>query len=143
VTIPVTPEPRVPPPGERPWGPEPTPYEALGGAERVQQLAEAFYDRVEATAPTLRAMLPKDTSVSRRKLTEFLSGWLGGPQLYWEKYGHPRLRMRHFPFAIGDAEAEAWLRCMDEAMAEVGMSEGLAAFLAVRFRESALHLRNQ
>ena len=61
-------------------------------------------DRVDASAPVLRAMLPKDDSVSRTKLYEFLSGWMGGPNLYIEKRGHPRLRMRHFPFAIGRDE---------------------------------------
>jgi hemoglobin len=80
---------------------------------------------------------------SRLKLYEFLSGWLGGPQLYQEKRGHPRLRMRHFPFSIGDAEAKEWMRCMEKAMRQRDLPQQLQTFLTERLLESALHLRNQ
>lgn len=126
-----------------PWGDAASPYEELGGDTVVRQLVEHFYDRVDASAPTLRAMLPKDDSVSRQKLYEFLSGWMGGPNLYVERRGHPRLRMRHFPFAIGEEEAVEWLRCMSEAMDEVGVVGPVRNFLDERFAHSAHWLRNR
>jgi hemoglobin len=132
-----------PAPEGHPWGPEATPYEAIGGDEAVRALSEAFYDRIEAESPSLRAMLPRNTATSRRKLYEFLSGWMGGPQLYIEKRGHPRLRVRHFPFTIGGAEAEEWVRCMEAAMDDVGVGGELRRFLSSRFAISAEHLRNQ
>jgi len=126
-----------------PWGPEYTPYEAIGGDGAVRALCEAFYDRIEAESPTLRAMLPKNTATSRVKLYEFLSGWLGGPQLYIEKRGHPRLRMRHLPFSIGEEEADEWVRCMERAMDDVAVTGPLRGFLSERFHMSAHHVRNR
>jgi hemoglobin len=126
-----------------PWGPEATPYDAIGGDGPVRALADAFYDRIETESPVLRAMLPRDTSTSREKLHEFLSGWMGGPQLYIEKRGHPRLRMRHFPFTIGEAEADEWVRCMELAMDDVSVTGPLRAFLSERFHLSAHHVRNR
>ena len=127
----------------QPWGDETTPYEELGGDERVRDLVERFYDRVDDSAPVLRAMLPKDDSVSRQKLYEFLSGWMGGPPLYMEKRGHPRLRMRHFPFAIGMTEVDEWLRCMNEALDEMGVSGRLRTYLDGQFHRSAHWMRNK
>lgn len=126
-----------------PWGDGETPYDAIGGDRRVRELADTFYDTVDASAPTLRAMLPRDDAVSRDKLYEFLSGWMGGPQLYVEKRGHPRLRMRHFPFAIGVAEVEEWLRCMGEALDALGVDGPLRSFLDERFSHSAHWMRNR
>ncbi|MDQ3782460.1 MAG: group II truncated hemoglobin [Actinomycetota bacterium] len=126
-----------------PWGSHATPYEAIGGDAAVRDLVERFYDRIDAAAPTLRAMLPRNDSTSRVKLYEFLSGWLGGPPRYIEKRGHPRLRMRHFPFAIGDDEVAQWLRCMGEALDEVGIDGELREFLDQQFALSAAHLRNR
>lgn len=129
--------------GPYPWGAAATPYEAIGGDLSVRTLVEAFYDRIEADAPTLRAMLPADTSTSRQKLYEFLSGWLGGPQLYVERRGHPRLRMRHLRFPIGHAEVQEWMRCMELAMDEVVVTEPLRGFLVERLGATADHLRNR
>lgn len=126
-----------------PWGDADTPYAEIGGMDRVRQLVETFYDIVEAESPILREMLPSDTSVSRAKLFEFMTGWLGGPPLYIEKRGHPRLRMRHFPFSIGDYEAAEWMRCMTEALDETKVADPLRAFLIEKLGESALHMRNQ
>ena len=128
---------------DSPWGPAESPYVAIGGEAPVRALAEAFYDRIEAESPHLRAMLPRSTTTSREKLYEFLSGWLGGPQLYIEKRGHPRLRMRHFPFTIGEAEADEWVRCMELAMDDVGVTGRLRTFLSERFHASAHHVRNE
>jgi len=115
----------------------------MGGEDAVRALVKEFYDIVEAESPVLRDMLPTNTSTSRVKLYEFLSGWLGGPPLYIEKRGHPRLRMRHFPFSIGDFEASEWMRCMTAAMNRVGVGGDLKDFLVEKLTESALHMRNQ
>lgn len=135
-------DPRSAPEGHL-WGTEATPYAAIGGDEAVRALSEAFYDRIEAESPSLREMLPKNTSTSRQKLYEFLSGWMGGPQLYLQKRGHPRLRMRHFPFTIGEEEADEWVRCMELAMDDVGVTGELRRFLSSRFHTSAHHVRNR
>lgn len=130
------------PSGRFPWGNADTPYEELGGDERVRALADRFYDVVESSAPVLRAMLPRDTSVSRQKLYEFLSGWTGGPPLYWERHGHPALRMRHAPFVIGEFEAREWSRCMDEAIGSVVGTGELASFLSRELGRAAAQLQN-
>lgn len=130
-------------PDRNPWGPEATPYEALGGETAVRSLVEAFYDRIDAESPALRAMLPKDDSTSRRKLFEYLSGWLGGPNLYVERRGHPRLRMRHLPFPIGQSEADEWMRCMRLAMTETGLRLDVEAYLEARLGPLALHMVNR
>jgi len=126
-----------------PWGDSESPYEELGGEDRLRDLTEAFYDVVEETAPELRAMLPEDTSGSRQKLFEFLSGWMGGPSLYWKKHGHPRLRMRHAPFAIDDHAVLEWSRCLDSALARIETPEQLRVYLATELGKAAVSLRNQ
>ncbi len=136
--------PNPPPSATHPWGDAATPYEEIGGDVEVRRLVDLFYDRIDASAPTLRAMLPKDDSVSRQKLYEFLSGWMGGPSLYIEKRGHPRLRMRHFPFEIGQPEVVEWLRCMGEAMDELPVAhEDLRSYLDGQFERSAYWLQNR
>lgn len=104
---------------------------------------DAFYDRIRDTSPSLKAMHPPDDSESREKLHEFLSGWLGGPQLYMERRGHPRLRMRHMPFAIDEAAVDEWMRCMREAIEERGIDEPLRGFLLERFAHTAAFMRNR
>ena len=126
-----------------PWGDAATPYEEIGGADAVRRLSDTFYDVIEEESPTLRAMLPASTKNTRTKLSMYLTGWLGGPPLYEEKWGHPRLRMRHMPFAIGSAEAEEWMRCMLIAMERTGIEEPLRTFLEERFGPLAMHMRNQ
>ena len=125
-----------------PWGPEETPYDAIGNEEGLRRLVEAFYDRIDAESPVLRAMLPRDDSGSRQKLFEYLSGWLGGPNLYVEKRGHPRLRMRHIAFPIGSDESTEWMRCMRIAMAEAGVVGDIARFLDDRLGPLAAHMEN-
>jgi hemoglobin len=126
-----------------PWGNSETPYDEIGGDGSIRALVENFYDIIEDESPVLREMLPADTSGSRQKLYEYLSGWLGGPPLYAEKQGHPKLRMRHLPFAIGDAEAEEWMRCMSMAMTTSGVEAPLSGFLGQKLADLALHMRNQ
>ena len=132
-----------PPEARRPWGDAATPYDEMGGEERVRALAEAFYDVIDEESPVLRAMLPRDTTGSRQKLFEFLSGWMGGPPLYWERRGHPRLRMRHAPFEIGADEAREWGRCMETAVDRLGVAGALRSFLVAELSRAALQLQNR
>lgn len=126
-----------------PWGDADTPYEEIGGDEAVRALADTFYDVIEEDSPQLRAMLPTSTKNTREKFAMYLSGWLGGPPLYERKWGHPRLRMRHMPFAIGTAEADEWMRCMRTALDRARVSEPLRSFLEDRFGPLTLHMRNR
>lgn len=121
---------------------ERTPYEVLGGDEAVRALVDAFYDRMDQAAPHIRAMHPEDDSSSRDKLYEFLSGWLGGPQLYVQKHGHPRLRMRHAPFPVDQRAVDEWLACMAHAMDARGIEGEVRAFLDERFSHVAHFMRN-
>ena len=125
-----------------PWGDASSPYEELGGEAVLRDLVDRFYDRIAADSPVLRAMHPADDSNSRRNLFEFLSGWMGGPQLYMERKGHPRLRMRHIPFVIGPGEAEEWLRCMRGALADLAVAEPLLTYLDTRLTQTARHVVN-
>ena len=127
----------------RPWGSKETPYEEIGGDPIVRAIADAFYDIVEDESPALRAMLPDDTTGSRAKLYRFLSGWTGGPPLYWEEHGHPRLRMRHVPFPIDEVAAREWARCMAKAIAQVEMPPDAARFLTDQLGKAALSLVNR
>lgn len=129
-------------PTGNPWGDAATPYEELGGEQPLRALVDSFYDRIASDSPSLRAMHPADDRNSRRNLFEYLSGWMGGPNLYAERKGHPRLRMRHLPFAIGNEEADEWMRCMRVALAE-NVAEPLRSYLEERFRQLADHMRNQ
>ena len=124
---------------------EPTPYERLGGAEGVRRLVDHFYAHMDTLpeARTIRAMHARDLSGARDKLFDFLSGWLGGPPLYWQKHGHPRLRARHLPFPIDVEAAAAWMRCMHLALVEVVEDPALRDGLATSFAQVANHMRNQ
>ena len=122
-----------------------SPYDRLGGDAAVRRLVDRFYDRMDATPEyhVIRKLHPADLAGSRDKLYLFLSGWLGGPPLYAEKYGHPMLRARHLPFAIGIAERDAWLACMGEAMAECGIEAGLRTGLMDSLFKTADWMRNR
>ena len=108
----------------------------------LRELVDRFYDLIRDDSPLLRAMHPHEDTNSRRNLFEFLSGWMGGPNLYIERKGHPRLRMRHLPFAIGEAEAEEWIRCMRGALDTVGVIEPLRGYLDARLEQTAHQMRN-
>ena len=123
----------------------PTPYEQLGGEDGIRRLVDRFYDLMD-TAPeaaTVRALHATSLKASREKLRLFMTGWTGGPPLYVERFGHPRLRMRHFPFAIGARERDEWLWCMDRAIAAHEMPGALRAQLRERLHALADHMRNQ
>jgi hemoglobin len=120
-------------------------YDRLGGEAKIRELVDRFYDLMDSRDDTqpLRQMHAKDLRVSRDKLFMFLSGWLGGPQLYMEKYGHPRLRQRHMPFAVDSAARDQWMSCMVQAMADVGIEEGMRQELEAAFFKTADFMRNQ
>jgi hemoglobin len=88
-------------------------------------------------------MLPANTEVSRQKLYEFLSGWTGGPPLYWERRGHPALRLRHAPFPIDQQAADEWTRCLKVALERLNTEAQLAEFLVRELGSAAQQLRNR
>lgn len=121
-----------------------TPFELLGGAEAVQTLVDRFYDLMDTLpeAATIRAMHARSLKSSREKLVLFLTGWLGGPPLYMEKHGHPRLRMRHAPFVIDEDARQAWMLCMRQALDEQVENPDLRRFLDQALDRVAAHMRN-
>jgi hemoglobin len=125
--------------------PAATPYERLGGEAGVRALVDRFYDLMDLEPPYagVRALHPADLAGSRDKLHWFLCGWLGGPDLYIERFGHPRLRARHMPYAIGIAERDQWMACMIQAMQENALDEALAQRLAEAFFGTADWMRNR
>ena len=94
-------------------------------------------------AKTIRGMHPADLIGSREKLFMFLTGWTGGPQLYIERYGHPKLRMRHMPFAVDESARDQWMYCMVTAMHQLGLEEKLMTKLAEQLYGVADFMRNQ
>lgn len=122
-----------------------TPFEWIGGEAKVHELVERFYDLMdlEPRYAELRAVHGSVLEDARQKLFWFLCGWLGGPQHYVERFGHPRLKMRHMPFKVGLVERDQWLACMDQAMLETGVPDGLRAKLKQSFFQTADWMRNQ
>ena len=122
-----------------------TPFDWIGGESKVRQLVDRFYDLMdlEPQYALLRASHGSTLDDARDKLFWFLCGWLGGPQHYQERFGHPRLRMRHMPFSIGIAERDQWLACMDQAMTEVGLDPALQTRLQQSFFQTADWMRNR
>ena len=125
------------------WGDAATPFDAIGGESKIRAVVETFYDRIDSDAPVLRAMLPKDDSTSRRKLGDYLVEWTGGPALYTPQRGHPRMRMRHMPFSIGESEVDEWLACMKYALDTNEVSGPIRSFLDERITALAHHMQNQ
>jgi hemoglobin len=122
-----------------------TAYELIGGEQGVRELVDRFYDLMDQLdeVKDLRAMHAKSLKASREKLFLFLSGWLGGPDLYVRKYGHPRLRARHMPFSIGIRERDQWMLCMHRAMQEMGMDQALREALGEALWKTADFMRNR
>ncbi|MBL9014034.1 MAG: group II truncated hemoglobin [Myxococcales bacterium] len=124
-----------------------TPFEQLGGAERVKAIVETFYDVMSEREPALAQLHPCDergavSRGSRDRFALFLIGWLGGPEDYVLQHGHPRLRMRHGRVPVNLEMRDAWMRCMTAAMEHHGVSGQVRAFLDARFAEVADFLRN-
>ena len=121
-----------------------TPFEWIGGEDRVRAMVDRFYDLMDLDPAytALRAAHGSALEKARLHLFWFLCGWLGGPQHYTERFGHPMLRARHMPFKIGILERDQWLACMDQAMGETGVPDSLRARLRNSFFQTADWMRN-
>jgi hemoglobin len=116
-------------------------YELAGGKPVFVRLVEDFYDRV-AVDPILRPLFPADFQEPKERLALFLVQYFGGPATYSEQRGHPRLRMRHLPFRIGQRERDAWLGHMLAALAESGISEAAQAAMRTYFEDASAFMMN-
>ncbi|WP_019140853.1 group II truncated hemoglobin [Noviherbaspirillum massiliense] len=123
---------------------QPSLFELIGGATKLRELVDRFYDLMdlEPEFAGIRAMHPTTLDGSRDKLYWFLTGWTGGPDLYIERFGHPRLRARHLPYAIATSERDQWMRCMALAMEDVGLPEPLQERLLYALFQTADWMRN-
>lgn len=122
-----------------------TSYERIGGDTVIRALVDRFYELMDELpeAYATRKLHPADLTESANKLFDFLSGWLGGPQRYVEKHGHPMLRRRHMPYAIGPEERDQWLMCMQMALEETVTDASLRKTLYTQFTQLGEHMRNQ
>ena len=120
-------------------------YELMGGETAVRCLVDRFYDLMDEDPDYygIRKLHPQDLSSSRQKLFMFLCGFMGGPSLYTEKFGEPRMRTRHLPFSIGVSERDQWLSCMSRAMEDVGLEQEVCRSLEKAFYQTADFMRNQ
>ena len=120
-------------------------YKLMGGEIALRRLVDCFYDLMDEDPDYfgIRKLHPEELNSSRDKLFMFLSGWTGGPSLYVEKYGEPRLRSRHLPFFIGIDERDQWLSCMNRAMEKTGLEMQLRKSMALAFEQTADFMRNQ
>ena len=126
-------------------GSDDTPFERLGGEAAVRALVDRFYDLMdlESAYAALRALHPATLDGSRDKLFWYLCGWLGGPKHYIERFGHPMLRARHLPYAIGNTERDQWMACMTQALRECCVEPALAQGLRHAFQGTADWMRNR
>lgn len=122
-----------------------TPFAWVGGEGVIRALVDRFYDLMdmEPGFEALRAAHGSTMQDARDKLFWFLCGWLGGPELYTARFGHPRLRMRHMSFSIGDLERDQWLACMNQAMVELNVDPVLRSRLNASFSKTADWMRNR
>ena len=122
-----------------------TVFEWIGGEENVKSLVERFYDLMdlEPRYKILRGVHGTDLTNGRERLFLFLCGWMGGPQHYTERFGHPMLRARDMPFSIGIEERDQWLACMNQAMGDTGVDTELQKRLAESFFQTADWMRNK
>lgn len=120
-------------------------YEMIGGEEVLRKLVKRFYELMDTMpeAKGVRDMHPASLQGSEDKLFMFLSGWLGGPSLFVEKYGHPRMRARHMPFTIGKSERDQWMLCMVQAFDDVQIQEPMRSELLHSILNLADHMRNK
>ncbi len=122
-----------------------TPYHLIGGEPKLQSLVDRFYffmDTLPEAQAVRQAHGPSLTS-AKEKLFKYLSGWLGGPDLFIEEFGHPRLRMRHLPFTIGQIERDQWMMCMNKALYEIEMEDELRQQILKALGQLASHMINQ
>ena len=125
--------------------PEPqNPYQLLG-EQGIRELTDAFYDIMDSLpeAAGVRAMHARDLAPVKKKLAEYLIGWMGGPPLYSDKYGTVCMTTPHEPYHIGPEERDQWLLCMDRALAQTGASEEVVAMLKIPLFRIADAVRNR
>lgn len=120
-------------------------FDRVGGEPGVRALVDRFYDLMDTLpeARDIRALHPPALDSSRDKLFWFLVGWLGGPPLYIERFGHPRLRARHLPFSIGGRERDQWMLCMTRAIGERIADAAVRDVLVGALGPLADHMRNR
>jgi hemoglobin len=120
-------------------------FNEVGGEEGVRTLVDRFYDAMDTMpeAAGIRSIHPEDLTESRDKLFKFMVGWTGGPPLYVQEYGHPRLRARHLPFSIGEQERDEWMLCMKHALATTVSSIEARDLLDAKLGELADFMRNK
>lgn len=121
-----------------------TPYEALGGEAGIKRLVHRFYELMDELPETygVRQLHPASLAGSAQSLFEFLSGWFGGPPLYVEKNGHPRLRMRHAPYPVSHVMRDQWMLCMTQAITEQVLDQPFQSWLISTFTQMADHIVN-
>lgn len=122
-----------------------TPYELLGGEPGLRELADTFYDLMDTLpeAAEIRAMHGRSLDEIKDKLFEYLSGWMGGPPLYFERYGTVCLTTPHKPYAIDSSHRDQWLLCMERALEQVGASDEVRAMLKEPMFQLADIVRNK
>jgi hemoglobin len=127
-----------------PEEPRPTHFERVGGQPAVDRIIDAFYRRMDTLpeAQTIRALHPPDLTNTKIVLKKYLAEWLGGPPLYSQERGHPRLRMRHLPFSIGAPERDSWMLCMRGALEEVADSAQIRDEILKQLYKTADWMRN-
>ncbi len=117
-------------------------FDLVGGEEPIAAMVDAFYAYVEED-PVLRPMYPADLAAPKRRLHLFLVQFFGGPQTYSQERGHPRLRMRHFPFAIDQVARDNWLRHMLRAIDAADISEPARSRMREYFDRASAFLINR
>ena len=122
-----------------------THYKRIGGAEKVRALVTRFYQNMDELPESyaVRQMHPDNLQGSQDKLFKYLCGWMGGPALYVQQYGHPMLRRRHLPFSISDSERDQWMLCMNSALRDEVEDADLRRELSVAIAKVADHMRNK
>lgn len=125
--------------------PEATPYELIGGEAVVRRLADRFYEIMDSSpdARRIRAMHGEDLGPIKQMLFEFLSGWLGGPPLYFDRTPHRCIMSAHRPYPIGEAERDEWMTCMRAAMADCDLPEEMRALLDQAFLRMSNVMRSR
>ncbi len=121
-----------------------TPYSAMGGEKAILSLVDRFYFYMDTLpeATGVRAVHQDDLSRAKERLFKFLSGWLGGPDLFVQEFGHPRLKQRHFPFVVNQKGRDQWMLCMNKALYEVSMSDELRNNIKQALSDLATHMMN-
>ncbi|MSR15099.1 MAG: globin [Gammaproteobacteria bacterium] len=120
-------------------------FQAVGGEDGLHQLVDDFYTLMDTLpeAAEIRRLHPADLTLSRDKLWRFLCGWLNGPKLYQEKYGQNSIPRMHQHLAIGSAERDAWLLCMQRALAQQPFAQGFKEYLLFELSKPAERVRNR